>query len=81
MPNIRIPTPLRAYAGGQSQVDVAGNNVGAGPERSDAATIPNCASICLTATSCAASSISTSTRKIFAISKGRKRRCRTAIRC
>ena len=28
MPNIRIPTPLRAYAGGQSQVDVSGNNVG-----------------------------------------------------
>ena len=29
MPTIRIPTPLRAYAGGKSQVDVAGDNVGA----------------------------------------------------
>jgi molybdopterin converting factor small subunit len=28
MPTIRIPTPLRAYAGGQSQVEVAGDNVG-----------------------------------------------------
>ena len=28
MPNIRIPTPLRAYAGGQSQVGVSGSNVG-----------------------------------------------------
>ena len=28
MPKIRIPTPLRPYAGGQSSVDVAGETVG-----------------------------------------------------
>ena len=28
MPSIRIPTPLRAYAGGQSEVSVQGQNVG-----------------------------------------------------
>lgn len=28
MPYIRIPTPLRAYAGGQSEVSVQGQNVG-----------------------------------------------------
>lgn len=28
MPIIRIPTPLRPYAGGQSQVSVSGNTVG-----------------------------------------------------
>jgi adenylyltransferase/sulfurtransferase len=29
MPKIRIPTPLRPYAGGLSSVDVAGETVGA----------------------------------------------------
>ncbi len=29
MPTIRIPTPLRPYAGNQSQIAVAGNTVGA----------------------------------------------------
>ena len=28
MPFIRIPTPLRSYAGGQSEVSVQGQNVG-----------------------------------------------------
>ena len=28
MPSIRIPTPLRAYAGGQSEISVQGDNVG-----------------------------------------------------
>lgn len=27
MPVLRIPTPLRAYTGGQSEVEVAGSNV------------------------------------------------------
>jgi adenylyltransferase/sulfurtransferase len=29
MPTIRIPTPLRQYAGGQSEVQVSGTTVGA----------------------------------------------------
>lgn len=29
MPTIRIPTPLRPYSGGNSQVEVAGETVGA----------------------------------------------------
>lgn len=28
MPSIRIPTPLRVYAGGQSEISVQGQNVG-----------------------------------------------------
>lgn len=28
MPSIRIPTPLRVYAGGQSEISVRGQNVG-----------------------------------------------------